>query len=136
MMSSGAGITKREDKRRRREIADELRSLGVRSFSVNDDMTVTVTGDVDISRRGLSSLPPNVRFQRIRGSFDASENKFSNMRGFPTIIDGNLFVHKNNLTSLDGCPLEVRGKFFCHANPRRFMADEVMRKCEVDYVYV
>lgn len=136
MIFQGDGIKKRDYKRSYKEVTEALRRLGIHGFFINDDMTIDVNCDVNISKRSLSKLPDNIRFGSVKGSFDVSNNLFTDMSGFPSFIGGNFFIYGNNLTTLKGCPDRVCGKFFCHNNTKKFTINEVIAVCDVDYVYV
>ncbi len=114
------------------EILDLLR---IKNYKLNDDGTIDVNGDVDLSQINISKLP--LKFGRVTGSFDCSENKLVSLEGSPIFVgvdfkcDNNqlttmdhcptkvgrdIWCYYNKLKSLEGCPTEVSGNFFCGNN--------------------
>jgi len=45
---------------------------GIENYSINEDGSVDVEGDVDIRRKGLTELP--LQFRNVKGSFYCSYN--------------------------------------------------------------
>ena len=78
----------------REEVVARLKKYKISNYTINDDLTVDVAGDVDLTFKKLKKIP--VRFGKISGSFR---------------IQGNLF-----LDSLEGCPYHVEGSFNCSRN--------------------
>lgn len=76
------------------EVVARLKKYNITNYTINDDLTVDVTGDVDLTFKKLKKIP--VKFGKIGGSFR---------------IQGNLF-----LDSLEGCPYHVEGSFNCSRN--------------------
>lgn len=126
---------KREQKRLIKNISNWMLTNGIKNFIVLDDLSVNVRGDVDLSRRGISELPPYIVFNEVWGSFDCSENSMTTLRGCPRLVTGNFYCYMNGLTSLDHAPAEVRGKFFCHKNSRQFTMGDVASVCDVSVVH-
>jgi len=52
-----------------------LNELGIKNYTIRDNGTVDVTGDVNIKDRGLTKLP--VQFGVVTGEFDCSYNKLT-----------------------------------------------------------
>ena len=71
-----------------------LNLIGIKEYTINEDLSVDVEGNVDISGKGLGTIP--VKFGRVGGYFTC---------------------HSNRLTSLQGSPQEVGGSFYCSSNP-------------------
>ena len=97
---------------------------------------VDVKGDFDCGRQGLDSFK-GVRFGRISGKFDCSENRLTSLEGAPQSVGihfdcsynslisleggpqsvgGDFYCSNNSLTSLEGAPQSVGGDFYCHTN--------------------
>lgn len=114
-------LTSKED------IAVWLKHYGVEDFTINDDLTVDVSGDVNLKSKytgheietdiyvgdnlghtvveeKLSGIP--FQFGKVEGNFDISDNGYDK-----TVVD------VEGLESLKGCPTEVKGNFDCSANP-------------------
>jgi hypothetical protein len=109
------------------DIAVWLKHYGVEDFTINDDLTVDVSGDVNLKSKftgheietdiyvgdnlghtvveeKLSGIP--FQFGKVEGNFDISDNGYDK-----TVVD------VEGLKSLKGCPTEVKGNFDCSANP-------------------
>ena len=86
---------------------------GIRNYTVNKDGTVDVDGYVGLSYNNLTRLP--LKFGKISGDFDCSENQLNTLDGSPTSVEGYFNCSNNQLTTLEGCPTEV-GRFYCVNN--------------------
>jgi hypothetical protein len=80
----------------------------------NGDGTIDYNGDVDISGLKLDSLP--IKFNRVYGSFDCSDNELTSLKGCPRFVDGDFYCYLNNLSTLDYGPKEVCGNYICSGN--------------------
>jgi len=67
-----------------------LRSMGIRKYSLDDNMKVTVYGDVNLIEKNLTKLPDYVKFNKIYGGFYAGDNNWESIKGFPNEIFGDL----------------------------------------------
>ena len=76
------------------ETKDWLDEVSIGKYTINDDLTVDVDGDVDLNNKKLEKIP--VKFKSIGGYFNCGSNQ---------------------LTSLEGCPKSVGGHFNCNSNP-------------------
>ena len=75
-------------------IGNWLDSMGIHNYTINNDLTVDVDGDVDLYNKNLTKIP--VQFNEVLGNFDCSYN---------------------NLESLEWHPKYVGGDFDCSHNP-------------------
>lgn len=92
--------------------------VGCATGTVNYDIwtgLVSVKGNFDCSSQGLSDLK-GVRFGTVTGYFNADNNLFSNLDGFPREVWSHLYISNNHLTSLEGGPREVGGHLTPHNN--------------------
>lgn len=117
------------------EIKDWLDSRLIKKYIINDNLTVDVDGNVDLSHSHLDTIP--IKFNIVLGDFSCGWNKLTSLEGCPINIKGNFYCGynkltnlefcpkvginnfgcaHNNLTSLKGCPNIVRGSFFCENN--------------------
>ncbi len=106
---------------------------------------VSVKGNFDCSRQGLRDLK-GVRFGTVTGYFNADDNLFTTLDGFPREILGHLYLvnnlltslkngpsevgghltlNKNQLTSLEGLPRKIGGALWVSTNP---VSEEVLHK--------
>ena len=74
----------------------------------NSDGSYDVEGDVKLYDLKLTKIP--IKFNKVNGTFDCSDNK---------------------LTSLEGAPKVVGGSFWCDNNTKQFTEEEVRAVCEV-----
>ncbi len=116
----------------REEIMVWLDRMRIHNYTIRDDLTVDVDGNVDISAGWLYHIP--VQFGVIFGDFNCAHNYLTNLKGSPrrcetfrcghneiTGFEGapeeckNFCCDNNRLTSLKGIPNGARG-FFCRNN--------------------
>jgi hypothetical protein len=76
-----------------------LENAGVTQFRIEGN-TVHVDGDVDISGRKLETIP--VKFGRVNGHFDCSENRLTSLCQLPDTVIGNVYCCNNPVCSLAG----------------------------------
>lgn len=91
-----------------------LYKMDIKNYTINDDLTVDVDGDVTISNKGLTNIP--IKFNKVNGHFHCSFNKLTSLEGCPKEVNGRFTVNHNRLTSLKGCPIKVNGGFNCSNN--------------------
>ena len=68
------------------DIDSICKKYGIQNYTINEDGTVYVDGNVSLYERNLSKLP--LKFGRVTGNF---------------------YCQSNKLTTLEGCPQEVGG---------------------------
>jgi hypothetical protein len=96
------------------EIKDWLDKHNVKNYTLNDDLTVDVDGDVNLNYKNLIKIP--VRFRNVSGGFYCHNNKLTSLEGAPSSVGGSFYCHNNQLTSLEGCPSSVGDSFYCPYN--------------------
>ncbi|MDO5943331.1 leucine-rich repeat domain-containing protein [Burkholderia cepacia] len=80
--------------------------LSKEDYTINrDDMSVDVSTDVSIKGFGLAEIP--IKFGRVFGSFDCSENGLKSLKNCPEKIDGAFDCSNNQIKSLEFGPKEV-----------------------------
>jgi hypothetical protein len=94
------------------EIGDWLNKYGVENYTINDDFTVDVDGDVNLYQ--LTEIP--IQFRNISGDFSCHNNQLTSLKGAPSSVGDNFYCYNNQLTSLEGAPSSVSGSFSCHNN--------------------
>lgn len=87
----------------------DLDKFGIKNYTINDDGTIDVDGDVDLSCNGLVEIP--FIFRNISGAFDVSENKLETLKNSPIYVGNSFNCSFNNLTSLKFGPIEVGGTY-------------------------
>lgn len=53
----------------------------IRNYTINEDGTVDIDGDVSLCNKGLTQLPLN--FGRVTGYFDCANNQLVTLEGSP-----------------------------------------------------
>jgi hypothetical protein len=91
-----------------------VRKLGITGYTINDDGSVDVDGDVDLSNRYLTKIP--VKFGKVTGNFYMWNNKLKTLEGSPYYVGENFNVSLNELKDLKGSPKEVGGSFYASSN--------------------
>ncbi len=92
-----------------KEISEICIRYGIDKYTINSDGSIDVHDDVYLSRRGLVKIP--IRFNKIFGYFDCSENDLISLEGCPEYISDWFDCSFNNLTSLIGGPSVVKSWF-------------------------
>lgn len=87
--------------------------FGLKDYKVNNDLSVDVNGNVDISKRKLSRIP--IKFNSVRGHFFCHFNNLKSLENSPEIVEGGFNCSENQLTSLKYGPKEVYS-FDCSRN--------------------
>ncbi len=102
-------------KETKESIEDIVNKYDIENYTINDDGSIDVIGDVNLSREQLSRIPFN--FRKVSGFFSCSNNiELISLNGCPKEVGSNFYCHNNNLTSLKGCPSKVGGDFICSYN--------------------
>jgi hypothetical protein len=87
----------------------------IKNYTINDDLSIDVNGDVDLHNQGLGKCLP-LRFNYVGGNFDCHFNELVSLKGCPQKVGGYFNCSNNNLVSLEGCPQTVNGHFHCFNN--------------------
>jgi hypothetical protein len=90
------------------------RKYGIRNYTINEDYSIDVDGDVNLSDEELLKLP--LKFRTVTGWFSCYKNQLTSLEGAPLSVGGDFYCDDNQLTSLKGCPLSVGGNFGCSFN--------------------
>jgi len=93
------------------KVFENIEMYKIRNYTFNDDFSIDVNGDVDLSYRGLTKI--TIVFRNVTGDFDCSSNKLTSLEGCPETIEGSFHCDNNNLKSLKGGPKKVGGDFDC-----------------------
>lgn len=97
----------------KKDIGNWLEAVGVKGFSIQDDLTVDSPQGVDIFPAAFQKHTPGnqkflpVQFGEVGNFFNISELGLESLRGSPTIVKGGFYCQNNHLTSLVGAPLVV-----------------------------
>ena len=86
----------------------------ITNYTINDDGTIDVDGNVNLSQRSLNQLP--LSFNKVTGYFLCIENELTTLKGSPKWVGGVFNCDYNELTSLEFSPEYVGGDFECYSN--------------------
>jgi hypothetical protein len=95
------------------EIDSICKKYGIKNYTINEDGTVDVDGNVNASLN-LSKLP--LKFGRVTGNFYCHMSQLTTLEGCPGEVGGDFYCQINQLTTLEGCPKKVGGSFYCNNN--------------------
>ena len=93
------------------EIKEWLDKHNVSNYTINDDLTVDVNGNVYLWFSQLSSIP--FQFGEVTGSFNCNYNKVKSLKRAPTSVGGNFGCFSNNIKSLKYLPKTIKGNLYC-----------------------
>ena len=96
------------------EVEAICKKYKIENYTINDDLSIDVNGDVDLHYRYLDFLP--VKFAMVSGDFGCSGNRLTSLKGAPREIGGSFDCGDNKLISLKGAPREIGGSFGCSVN--------------------
>lgn len=116
----------------REAVQSWLEEMGIKNYTIDEDLTVHVDGDVNLASKGLKVLP--VQFGKVTGKFNCSGNRLRQLLGSPRIVkdfdcsNNNLFnllfapkeaevlnCSCNRIVSFEGAPLKLK-ELHCASN--------------------
>ena len=88
---------------------------GIISYTINEDGSIDVYGDVHLfdANRSLTKIPLN--FRNVDGSFYCHRNQLTNLK-VARSVSGDFYCRDNQLVTLEGDPQYVGGDFDCSNN--------------------
>jgi len=98
----------------REEVIEVCERYRIKNYTINDDLSIDVDGDVYLVDKGLEYLP--LKFNYVSGNFVCSDNKLKTLEGSPQTVGGYFFCFENELKTLEGSPQTVGGTFNCSYN--------------------
>ena len=115
------------------EIIDWLDSMGVENYTINNDLTVDVNGEVILSNKNLLEI--TVQFGVVMGNFSVSNNKkLKSLVGAPKKCEYFYCNGCTSLTSLNGVPEKCK-RFYCHVCTSLKSLIGAPEKCQSFYCY-
>ncbi|MCK9477560.1 MAG: hypothetical protein M0R46_16720 [Candidatus Muirbacterium halophilum] len=96
------------------EIDAICKEYNIKKYTINNDGSIDVNGDVLLWNRNLKVLP--LKFRNVNGSFNCGYNKLANLNGYPQHVDDSFHCDDNQLTNLIGAPQYVGDGFYCTDN--------------------
>lgn len=94
------------------DIRKWLEHYKVKNFTINDDLTVDVDGNVDLDQRHIAKIP--FKFGKVNGHFACERNVLVSLEFAPMQAHG-MYCHKNKLKSLEFAPSQLE-YFDCSGN--------------------
>lgn len=91
-----------------------LKNAGVEEYTINEDGSIDVIGDVNLSNKNISRIP--YKFNKVGGNFYCGRNKLTSLYGCPEEVTRNFVCSHNKLKSLEYGPIEVGGEYNCRYN--------------------
>lgn len=91
-----------------------LDEMEIKNYTINDDLTVYVDGNVELSLQNLTEIP--VQFSVVSGHFFCDKNRLTTLKGCPTEVGIGFYCYDNKLTSLEYGPVKVDNDYFCYNN--------------------
>ena len=98
----------------REEVIEVCERHRIKNYTINDDLSIDVDGDVHLYSKNLEYLP--LRFSYVSGAFLCFDNELKTLEGCPQTVGRSFSCSNNFLVSLKGCPQTVRGSFNCSYN--------------------
>ncbi|MCK9477779.1 MAG: hypothetical protein M0R46_17840 [Candidatus Muirbacterium halophilum] len=96
------------------EIEAICKKYNIKNYIINEDDSIDVDGNVDLSHEKLKVLP--LKFRKVSGNFDCGYNQLTSLEGAPQSVGGDFSCYNNQLASLEGAPQSVGGDFSCSSN--------------------
>ena len=96
------------------EVIEVCERYRIKNYTINDDLSIDVDGDVHLYSKNLEYLP--LRFSYVSGAFLCFDNELKTLEGCPQTVGRSFSCSNNFLVSLKGCPQTVRGSFNCSYN--------------------
>jgi len=84
----------------RLEIHNLCREYNIKKYIINDDMSISVNGNVNLTpHRNIKYIP--IKFKEVDGNFNCSGNQLTSLKYCPGTVGGYFSCHSNQLTSLN-----------------------------------
>jgi hypothetical protein len=96
------------------EIVELCIKYKIENYTINDDLSIDVDGDVSLKGGVLEYLP--LKFNYVSGYFNCSFNKLKTLEGSPQTVGGYFMCYYNKLKTLEGSPQTVGHDFDCSDN--------------------
>ena len=116
---------------RRALIESWLKEYNIKNYTIKDDFTIDVDGNVYLGLKNITEFPEYIQFNIVKRDFDCSFNHLSSLRGVPREVGRDFYCNINELISLEGSPREVGGDFYCNHNTTKFTENDVRKVCDV-----
>ena len=101
----------------RRDIDLMCKKYRIGNYTINEDGTIDVDGDVNLYNKGLTELP--LKFGKVSGNFSCPNNNLTSLEGSPSSVGGYFHCYNNQLKSLSGISKYISGNIDCRYNELR-----------------
>jgi hypothetical protein len=98
----------------RKEVIQVCEKCEIENYTINDDLSIDIDGNVNLYYRRLEYLP--LKFNYVSGYFGCPENQLETLEGCPQRVGGDFSCIHNELKTLKGSPQTVGGYFDCSNN--------------------
>jgi len=98
----------------RDEVIQVCNIYEIKNYTINDDLSIDVDGDIGITFQNLEYLP--IKFNYVSGVFVCFFNELVSLKGSPKTVGGYFDCSYNNLKTLEESPKTVGGYFGCSYN--------------------
>ncbi|MCK9471933.1 MAG: hypothetical protein M0Q88_09300 [Bacilli bacterium] len=96
------------------EIEAICKKYNITNYTINEDDSIDVNGDVNLKGNNLRELP--LKFRNVTGDFYCNDNQLTNLKDSPQHVGGDFYYYNNLLISLEGGPQSIGGNFDCSGN--------------------
>ncbi len=69
------------------------KEYNINNYTINDDMSISVNGNVDLSYKNLKSIP--IKFKEVGGDFYCGHNQITNFDGLPEFFEQPIYLLGN-----------------------------------------
>ena len=71
----------------RRELIEKwLKEYNIKNYTINDDFTIDVVGNVNLNKRNLVRFPEYIQFGIVKGYFDCYYTHLTSLKGAPKSV--------------------------------------------------
>jgi len=102
-------LTKKQD------IKNWLDSNKVINYTINEDLSVDVKGDVNLYNKSLTAIP--IKFGIVKVYFSCGFNQLTSTEFFPKEVYGGFGCYNNQFKNLDNFPKVITGHISIGKNP-------------------
>lgn len=107
------------------EIHKICKEHGIENYTINDDNSIDVDGQVDLFHDQLTILP--LKFNIVNGNFDCGNNYLKSLNNAPSEVYGDFYCDKNELESLEGAPMYIKGDVMVDGNKVKLDYDKYIK---------
>ena len=116
----------------REEVEAWLKEIDITNYIINEDLTVDIDDDVDISCQNLKEIP--IKFGIVNGNFNCGYNELTSLEGCPEVVNSNFDCSDNELKILEYFPPKINGIFIAFYKNKIKEEELVNFNCEMENV--